>query len=177
MALVLTVETGAGLSNSNSYATDAQAYAYHEAHVSGATYWPGADQATREVALVMATRLIDDQFQFRGRKVKSTQALQWPRTSCPDPDAPEDSDGFVASSVVPKALMEATCEMARELIIKDRTLPPAGEGEKYHFDGATQIGWDKNDTPPVISKLAQAMLCKYGDLIRRRCGSVTLIRC
>ena len=75
------------------------------------------------MALAMATRLIDGQYQFHGFRATSTQALQWPRQSCPDPDQPRTppgpspaADGYVPSNTIPKALVQATCEMARELV-------------------------------------------------------------
>jgi hypothetical protein len=77
---------------------------------------------------------------------------------------------------VPKAVVDAACEMARELLIADRTAAPAGEGLKYLNVGTTQTGYDKSDTRPVISIVAQAMLAKYGTLLRSRSGAVRLIR-
>jgi len=77
---------------------------------------------------------------------------------------------------VPTAVVNATCEMARELLVKDRTAAPAGEGLKYSNVGSTQTGYDKGDRPPVISHVAQAMLAKLGALINSRSGAVKLVR-
>lgn len=66
--------------------------------------------------------------------------------------------------------------MAREPLIADRTTSPAGEGLKYQNVGSTQTGYDKKDTRPVISHVAQAMLGKFGALIRSRGGPVRLVR-
>ena len=85
MALVLIKEDGTGLANANAYANAADGDAYHDAHLY-ASAWTGATTANKEKALVMATRLIDAQFQFNGFKRLSTQALQWPRRECRDPD-------------------------------------------------------------------------------------------
>jgi hypothetical protein len=93
-----------------------------------ASAWTAATTANKEKALAMATRLIDGQFQFEGVKVSDAQALQWPREGCLDPDSAGDS---VAGNVVPKAVVDATCEMARVLLIADRTAAPAGEGLRY----------------------------------------------
>ena len=83
---------------------------------------------------------------------------------------------FVASDVVPKALVAATCEMARELLIADRTAAPAGEGLNYFNDGSTQTGYEKSDRRPVITIVAQAMLAKFGSLVNGRSGAVRLVR-
>jgi len=114
----------------------------------------------------------------------AVQALQWPRVNCPDPDkAPIPVltslllyDPFVPASIVPKAVVQATCELSRELILADRTVAPPGEGLKYQNVSGTQTGYDKSDTRPVISRVAQAMLGKYGSLVSGRSGAVRLLR-
>src|SRR5258706_538573 len=85
MALVLVKETGAGLSNANSYANAADGDGYHEGHLYG-TSWSGASTATKEAALVMATRVVDALFEFRGYRGNDGQALQWPRQYARDDD-------------------------------------------------------------------------------------------
>jgi hypothetical protein len=78
-------------------------------------------------------------------------------------------------NVIPKTLVEATCELARELLIVDRTA--AGRrGVKYQNVGTSQTGYDKSDTRPVISHVAQAMLAKYGALLKSKSGAMRLVR-
>ena len=201
---IITKETGAGLVNANSYADVADADAYHLGHLYAAA-WNAADDDHCAAALVMAMRLIDASYQFEGWKAMTGQALQWPRMDCPEPDgatavfrasdyypagAPEiivvpagpgqiriiEAVLTVPGDVVPKAIVEATCELARELLVRDRTAAPAGEGLKFHNEGSTQTGYDKSDTPPVIPKLVQAMLSKYGSLVSAQSGAVNLVR-
>ena len=175
MPLTLTKETGGGLANANAYADVADGDSYHDGHLY-ATAWTAATSGQKSAALVMATRLIDSQYQFGGVKANESQALQWPREECHDPDADGWNGGTVADSVVPKAVMDATCEMARELLIADRTAAPPGEGLKYENISANQVGYDKSDTRPVISHVAQAMLAKFGTLIKSKNGMVRLVR-
>jgi hypothetical protein len=97
-------------------------------------------------------------------------------------------DNFVEPDLVPAAVVQATCEMARELLIVDRTAAPAGEGisatqtsTATHdaaggSSGMTSISYSKDDTRPIISRVAQAMLSKYGALIIGGSGSVQLVR-
>ena len=85
MALTLIKEDGTGKVDANSYATAADGDAYHDGHLY-ATAWTGATLANKEKALVMATRLIDGEYQFNGFKRSDAQALQWPRERCDDPD-------------------------------------------------------------------------------------------
>ena len=66
--------------------------------------------------------------------------------------------------------------MARELLIADRTAAPAGEGLKYYNDAGKQTGYDKTDTRPIIPAVVQALLAKFGSLIKSKSGSVKLVR-
>lgn len=171
MALVLIKEDGSGKEDANAYADAADADSYFEGHLY-ASAWAGATPEHKDAALVFATRLIDSQFQFRGTKANGTQALQWPRVGCPDPD----SNSPVAADLVPKSVIDATCEMARELLILDRTASPPGEGLKYENVGPNQTGYSKTDVRPIISHVAQAMLAKYGVSVKSQSAGVPLTR-
>jgi len=63
MALVLNATPGAA--DANSYATVADADAYHEGHLY-ASAWTSASNTTKEQALVMATRWLDAQVRWAG---------------------------------------------------------------------------------------------------------------
>ena len=171
MPLTLTKETGAGLTDANAYADVADGDAYHEGHLYAAA-WTAATADNKAIALVMATRLLDAEYQFAGGRANTGQALQWPRQDCPDPDGEEP----LADDVLPKAVVAATCELARELLIVDRTASPAGEGSKYYNNGSVQTGYDKTDTRPIIPAVVQALLAKYGALIKAKSGAVKLVR-
>ena len=197
MALTLVKEDGTGLATANSYATAAEADSYFDAHLY-ASAWTAATATTKAAALVMATRLVDSQYQFNGFRAHDTQALQWPRERCPDPDRNLVTSttmspvltNFVPSTSVPQAVAFAVCEMARELLIADRTAAPPGLGidsvaTAHATHAATGTGSDstssttkysKSDAPPIISRVAQAMLSKYGALIEGGSGSVRLVR-
>ena len=183
MALTLIKEDGTGKADANSYASVADGDAYHDGHLY-ATAWTGASADQKAVALVMASRLIDAEFQFNGTRTTSVQGLQWPRAMCPEPDnvhvpisvlLPIPYD-YVQYDKVPLAVVQATCEMARELLITDRTVAPAGEGLKYFNSGGVQAGYDKTDRRPVLSQVTQVMLAKYGSQISATSGAVRLIR-
>jgi hypothetical protein len=177
MPLTLTKEDGSGLTDANSYASAADGDAYHDGHLY-ASAWTAATLANKEKALVMATRLIDAHYQFGGTRSSNKQALQWPREDCRDPDANPDWLGqrFVPSDEVPKGVMDATCETARALIVEDRTANPLGEGLSFSALGDLQQSFDKSDRRPVIPYAAQAMLNKFGTLVRQRSGAVPLVR-
>src|SRR3954470_1233446 len=89
-----------------------------------ATAWTGATTPNKEKALAMATRLIDGFFQFNGFKRLASQALQWPRRECRDPDASVTAAAglllpigpFLDETKVPAGVVNATAELARELL-------------------------------------------------------------
>lgn len=175
MALTLIKEDGTGLADANSYASAADGDAYFDGHLY-ASAWTAATLANKEKALAFATRLIDAEYQFNGYSANADQGLSWPRQRCPDPDAERGEDGFLASDAVPKLVLQATCEMARELLILDRTSAPPGEGLRYSNVGSDQTGYSKGDVRPIISHVAQAMLAKFGALVKSKSGSVPLVR-
>jgi hypothetical protein len=152
MALTLIKENGTGLANANAYATAADGDAYHEGHLY-ATAWTLASTGNKEAALVMATRLIDAYMDFGGKKTTSGQALQWPRSGCVNPDEPRTRSSLVGwgrsgtfdSGAVPAVVLAATCEMARELLISDRTRPPLGEGLK-----STRTAGDRSPAELIV---------------------------
>jgi hypothetical protein len=183
MALTLIKETGAGLANANSYADVADGNAYHDGHLY-ATAWTAATDAQKATALVMATRLIDAEYQFTGVQTADGQALAWPRYRCSDPDRDPVArigrllilENWLPENLVPKNVVAATCELARELLITDRTAAPAGEGLKYYNNSGVQTGYDKTDRRPIIPAVVQALLAKYGSLIQAKSGAVKLVR-
>lgn len=183
MALTLIKEDGSGKVDANSYADVADGDAYFDGHLYP-LLWDTCAVDRKAEALVMATRVIDALYQFNGFRAHSEQALQWPRERCPDPDKGLPtasvlgwvSDTFVEPDVVPVLVVQATCEMARELIIADRTAAAPGEGISSTWTSTDGTRYDKSDTRPIISAVAQAMLSKYGAPASGRGGVVRLVR-
>ena len=184
MPLTLIKEDGSGLANANSYATAADGDTYHDGHLY-ATAWTAAVTGSKEKALVMATRLIDGLFQFNGFKRISTQALQWPRRECRDPDS---EDGvvpglllvrgpFLDETKVPALVVNATCELARALVIEDRTDDPDGEGlSSVSVVGSLRLDFNANDRQPVVPLIVQTWLAKFGEYLARSKGMAKLVR-
>src|SRR5688500_13012143 len=158
MPLTLIKEDGTGKPDANSYAAMADGDAYHDGHLY-ASSWTSANTANKEKALVMATRLIDGFFQFNGFKRLATQALQWPRRECRDPDATTTVEAglllptgpFLDETKVPPPLVNATAELARELIKADRTDDPDGEGiSQLSLTGSLTIIFNPRDRQPIM---------------------------
>ncbi len=112
MPLILIAETGAGIAGANSYATVAEADSYHEGRLH-ASAWTAAIQATKEAALVMATRFLDGNVEWLGRRIDIDQALAWPRQGA-------IWDGHaVPCDLLPRPVKNAASELARLLIGAD----------------------------------------------------------
>ena len=111
MAITLVVETGAGLSNANTYATLAEAAAYAIARVNGATFAAACDAAstsveTAKACLITASNRLDVET-WQGWKVSEAQRLAHPRSAMYD-----QYGRAVDSASVARWLKEATIELA-----------------------------------------------------------------
>jgi hypothetical protein len=110
-----TVVTTAKANNANAYANVSEADAYHETrlHVDD---WTSANTATKEAALIDATRLLDALYAWEGIPTSDTQALAWPRDGVLDKHCVNNLD----PDTIPQLLKEVTAEFARQLITADR---------------------------------------------------------
>ena len=175
MALTLIVEDGSAKTDANSYASRAEGNTYHEGHVA-ASAWTAATDAQKEAALVMATRAIDALYRFEGWKLTTTQALQWPRTECPDVER-SDGEDYLADDAVPACVRDAACELARHFLTEDRTGDAEGIGlRSLTIEDAVRMVFDPLRPKPVVPQFVQAMLGRVGSYEGRRSGCVRLIR-
>ena len=184
MALTIVVEDGAGRSDANAYISRADADAYFEGRPNAAA-WTGATTGEKEMALVMATRVVDAMFRFHGYKVNQSQALLWPRMECPDvessvrqvPGIRVAGVAYLPSDSVPACVRDGTCEVARELLIEDRTGDPEGVGMRsMGVDGVFKMVFDPLRPKPIVPRLAQAMLRRVGFHLGGRGASVPIVR-
>lgn len=105
--MALIVEDGSGLPDAESFGSVAEADAYHLAM--GNAAWAPKTQEEKEVQLRRGTQYIIVKYgqRWKGCKLLSTQALDFPRYGV------TDNDGFVLpSSPLPTALKRALFELA-----------------------------------------------------------------
>jgi hypothetical protein len=121
MAATFIVETGAGLSNANSYLSLTDANTYHENH-SGSTTWTSAAQADKEKALRLATQYLDAKYYnlWKGSIYTDSQALAWPRIWAEKNDC--YATAYYDSDALPQQLKDATAELALKIIEGDTLL-------------------------------------------------------
>lgn len=174
MSLTLIKEDGTGRSDANTYASEAEGDTFFAGHLYPDHWIAPVNQPRRGAALAMATAIIDAEWQFHGARAVAGQALQWPRTDCPDPDGA--SGASVADNVVPTAIVQATCQLALKLLQSDRTADPAGEGLWSEWTEFTGKRYDVKARRPVLPQWVQSYLLKYGVPVRRAPGWVKLQR-
>jgi len=153
MALVLVAT--AGSSSANTYITLAEAESYFEARLHSST-WDDSANITKNEALVWATRLLDNYFNWVGLKVTSDQALQWPRQSVID-----ERGDLLDSTTIPNFLKNATAEFSMWLIASDRTADPSSKGVKRIKVDTIDITLDKIDRSKVIPDIVYQMVSFY----------------
>ena len=115
MASALVVTPGDA--SANSYCSRAVANTYHENRLHAAT-WTDADDVTKDAALLMATRVLDQQFAWEGVRSATSQKLEWPRAGLLN----DEGDLALDSATIPGRLEDATAEFARLLIETDTTV-------------------------------------------------------
>ena len=157
------VETGAGLTTANSYCTVAEADTYHTTHLYPRV-WDEATSDQKARAVIWATRLLDEQCRWRGERASTAQALRWPRTGV----ATSDDDDWVSSTTIPSWLKNATAELARALLEKNRPTIAEDQQETSRSVGGKSVSQGRRDNrwramlpPAVVAQVNFA--CRAGD--------------
>lgn len=103
------VETGIGIENANSFITTEFADGFQMTQIDGQD-WADEDLADKMVAIISATTLINNSYDFHGRRLTRTQALEFPRWGL------RDRDGYLLPTApLPREIKCATAELARVL--------------------------------------------------------------
>ncbi len=155
--VVLVVEDGTGKSDANSYTTAAEGDIYHEKHLFSDD-WDNATLVRKEEALMMSTRLIDENIEWQGARIKKDQALSWPRANVPD------RDGFIFNNTeIPTELKDAIAEFARWLLMEDRTAEDDAKGFKKLKAGSLAMEVDRFDRASILPNVVVRMLVPLGN--------------
>lgn len=138
--MAITITATVGSATANSFVDEAAFIAYVAARPnahSGATTSGSTATEAEKAALVQATRELST-LEWKGSRVDATQALSWPRTYCPNPDAPFDADAltlddiiYFSETVIPSRVEDATCEVAIAILkagTTDLSALPAADG-------------------------------------------------
>ena len=103
------VETGVGIEGATAYCTTEFADGFSASNIDGQS-WADIDLADKQIRIITATQLIDNSFDFYGRRISRLQGLEFPRWGL------RDRDGFIMPAApLPNFLKCATAELARVL--------------------------------------------------------------
>lgn len=103
------VETGVGLENANAFATVEFCDGYNATQIDGQG-WADEDLADKQVSIVTATQMLCLSYDYHGRRLTRTQALEFPRWGL------RDRDGYLLPTApLPREIKCATAELARVL--------------------------------------------------------------
>ena len=156
--LAMLLETTPGDSLANSYCTRIEADDYHKVHFYNSA-WLAADDWQRESVLIWATRLLDEQVDWHGYVESLTQSLRWPRAGVLD----RDGRRYLDSTTIPVFLKQATAELARHLLIGDRTQERSFGIASVQADTVSVV-FDKHDVKPVLPPSVKSIVACYGDV-------------
>lgn len=165
--MTLIVETGTAAADSEAYASVAYCDAYHASI--GNVAWAALSTELKEQALRRATMFMSQMYRssWKGTRVNSTQALDWPRYNVQLPDL-----GFanvIMPDVVPVLVQQASAELA--LIASTTTLNPSTtqrvESEQV---GPIKVVYD-NTSPqtvqyPAVRDILQPLLLSGNGTMR-----------
>src|SRR5262245_40871921 len=122
----------------------------------------------------MATRLLDEGFDWQGFVVSSDQALLWPRTGVVAPN------GYLEpSDAIPVRVVQATSELARQLLVGgDRTADSDVETQKLKRvkAGSVEVEFGSGVTGKPIPDAVAALVGVYGKKTSPSGGAVTVLR-
>ncbi len=142
----MTIDTTPGSPTANSYASVAEADAYHNERLHSEE-WAAASEADKEKALIWATQLLDSNMDWFGYAATQEQALRFPRYEAYDPD------GYVYdSTIIPPPLKNATAEYGRLLLGTD--IPTTSNADTFESIKVSSIELDYRD----VSKQTNSMV-------------------
>lgn len=176
LAATLVPEDGTGKANANSFVGLEEADEYHKGGLHSQA-WNEASSGTKVAALITATRIIDALVQWRGYRKTVTQALGWPREYALSHRSASSYYVHFDDDIVPTGIRQATAEMARELIIVDRTKEPdtIGIGSVGIGQGAVSVTFDANDKRQIIPELVLTMLKPFGTVHQTTSGGMRFL--
>lgn len=107
--MVFIVETGVGIEGANTYCSVEFADGYNSTQIDGQE-WADIDLPDKQIRLVTASQIIDNSFDFHGRRLTRIQGLEFPRWGL------RDRDGYMfPTAPLPRFIKCATAELARVL--------------------------------------------------------------
>jgi len=137
----------------------------------GSNAWSTINNSNKEVLLVQSTRLLDSIYVWSGLiDSSSTQSLRWPRTGVIDMDR-----RAVSSSTIPKAIKNATCEMAMSIFSGGGYNPTENTLDSMKI-GPISMNFSDVTKTPVIPKIVQDLIQDLGYLNSVTSSGISQVR-
>ena len=168
-----TLDATAAGASSNSYVTLAAADQYHDDRPAAGTTWADASENNKIRALLWATVLLDDHFEWSGSVETEAQRLAWPRSGLATPN------GYnLDSDTVPEAIADATAEYARQLLVADRAADSEVEtqGLTNLKVGSIALGFEDNVYAKNVPDAVVWLIPRPWARLRGSSGVKTLLR-
>jgi len=159
----MVVETGSASSTANSYCSIVDSDTYHEMRLHNSTWTSLSSDTQKEMSLMWATRILDEEMEWYGIKYSEGQALRWPRSGVVDPD------GYsIGSEEIPTFLIDATAELAMHLVSSDRSEDPGTIGFSEIQAGSVKLKIDKRWQSGILPRSVWNIVRRYGAKVGRK---------
>ena len=153
----MVVEDGTGLATANSYCSIVDADDHHSMRLHNTTWTSISSDTQKEMALMWASRLIDEEIDWYGVESTDNQGLRWPRTGVYD-----RGNDLIGEGQIPSDVIRATAEFAMFLVAEDRSLESDLMGFKHLEAESVVIKPDKRWQAGVLPKPVWNMVKSYG---------------
>ena len=170
--MALVIDAVATSPTANSYCTEATATTYFESRLY-ADVWTNAGPDEQTMALVQATRTLNQFVNWQGQVVTNAQPLAWPRSLVQQDDRVGGT--YLSSTTFPDFLVKATCEMALALLAEDR-LAEQETGLSGLAVDVIRLDFEKADRKDIIPAPVRVIIGSYGRVTRQSPSVVSLVR-
>lgn len=159
--MALVVENGTGLATAESYASVVEADTRLAAF--GFTAWAGLATTAKETALRLATDFMVNSYRTRwkGYRVNTTQALDWPRNYVERPDAQTSYYGGAAyydSASVPAEIKAACIDLAYKTTQGVELAPDLDQAQKRVKVGPIEVEYDTSGNQATVFRAIESKL-------------------
>lgn len=157
--MTLTVEDGSGLPAANSYLSTEEADSIIGLNVHVRAAWAALSTEDKEALLAWASRYLDERTRWKSWRTYPDSGLSWPRTGAQDRDGVQ-----IAPNAVPAPLKVATAEMARHLMVADRSTERDQDGLARLKADVIELEFRTGYSLPKIPEHLQNVLAGLGTI-------------
>lgn len=158
----------------NTYADLAYADGYFAARMHGAA-WLEASRDDQAVALVHATRMLNQLVDWRGTVADVDQPNAWPRVGVQIADRPAGTLFDPEAASFPTFLADVCCEVAHDSLLDNRLEDDATGLSSMGLD-SLRLSFNTKDRSDYFSEYVRTLISSYGRVKSRTPSVVPLSR-